>query len=256
MDERPIGIFDSGLGGLSVLKEAMGLMPNERFIYYGDNRNAPYGEKPQSVIKELSFACVELLREKGVKAVVVACNTATSVAVEDMRRRFDFPIISMEPAIKPALAFAGESRVIVLATPATVKQQRYLNLVDALGAEERITNIPCGGLVDIIEGGELSGAKISDKLDELLFGVDTAAAAVVLGCTHYVLAKEAVAAALVRAGIKAALFDGNAGTVAQLKNVLAGKGMLSEGEGGVELYTSGDAERVIPIYKKVMGMER
>ena len=121
---RPIGFFDSGVGGISVLKTAWRLMPYENYIYYGDNINAPYGEKTEEQIKALSLAAGGFLFAKGVKAIVMACNTATSAAVKIMREKYNIPVVSMEPAVKPALLASGEGKVLVLATPATVTQAR------------------------------------------------------------------------------------------------------------------------------------
>lgn len=111
MDSRPIGMFDSGMGGISVLKTAWELLPDENFVYFGDDGNAPYGVRPVEEIKRLSFECARFLMEKGAKAIVIACNTATSAAINDIRRVLALPVISMEPAIKPALEESSGGRI-------------------------------------------------------------------------------------------------------------------------------------------------
>ena len=128
-DCRPIGFFDSGMGGISVLKTAYQKMPNENYIYYGDSANAPYGNKTEAQIKKLSLDAGKALFDMGVKAIVMACNTATSAAVILMREKYNIPVISMEPAVRPALAASAKGKVLVLATPATVSQSRYLGLL-------------------------------------------------------------------------------------------------------------------------------
>ena len=129
----PIGFFDSGIGGLSVLMCAMRELPREKFIYYGDNLHAPYGSKTEAEIKELSLECGKFLYEKGVKAIVMACNTATSASVKLMRDLYNMPVISIEPAVKPACEAQGNGKVLVMATHATIAQQRYRALLSRLG---------------------------------------------------------------------------------------------------------------------------
>ena len=249
---RPIGFFDSGLGGISVLKTAFELMPNENYLYYSDYKNAPYGEKSEEEIKELSLAAAKVLYKRGVKAIVVACNTATSASVKMMRDKFNVPVISMEPAVKPALDLDG--KVLVLATQATVSQNRYRKLLDRLDAGERVINVGCSGLVEMIEEGRTDKESIAEyfagKLDFLKTEkID----AVVLGCTHY---------SFIENGIKDYLdsnycndcrvFDGRFGTARQLKRVLTEKAIICNGEetGTVEFITSG-REDLLEMYKKL-----
>jgi glutamate racemase len=125
MSDKPVGVFDSGLGGASVLREALIRLPSENYIYYGDNQNAPYGEKSETEITRLAFGCADFLIGKGVKAMLVACNTATSAAIRAIREKLDIPVVSMEPAIKPACAEPGSGKILMMATPATTRLARY-----------------------------------------------------------------------------------------------------------------------------------
>ena len=254
MDSRPIGMFDSGMGGISVLKTAWELLPDENFVYFGDDGNAPYGVRPVEEIKRLSFECARFLMEKGAKAIVIACNTATSAAINDIRRVLALPVISMEPAIKPALEESSGGRILMMATPATCNQERYHDLLDRLDARRQVTNVPCMGLVERVEQGDLRPESFSDVLEELLGPfkgerVD----GIVLGCTHYPFVRGAIED-YARAHFEGAckLYDGHLGTVRQLARVLEREGLLSGGPGGrVDFYTSGDQERILPTFRRL-----
>ena len=232
-DCRPIGFFDSGVGGISVLKTVHALLPHENYIYYGDNANAPYGDKSEEAIRELSFAAGSFLYGKGVKAIVMACNTATSAAVIGMRRQFSIPVISMEPAVKPALAAGREGLVLVLATPATVSQGRYKGLLERLHAGSRVINIGCGGLVELIEQGRTDRRTVREYLEKQLAGLrGQRIGAVVIGCTHYSFIGRQIKDYIDDAfGADCALFDGRHGTAAHLRDVLRERDMLCGGAG-------------------------
>lgn len=247
-DCRPIGFFDSGVGGISVLKTAYEQMPKENYIYYGDSANAPYGERTESDIKALSLAAGEFLFSKGVKAIVMACNTATSAAVKMMRAEYNIPVISMEPAVKPALEASEGGKVLVLATPATVTQSRYLGLIDRLGAKDRVINIGCSGLVELVEYGKTDAQSIHQYLDKKLGAfADEAIDAAVIGCTHYSFVENHIKSYLQsRFNSNASVFDGRHGTARQLWRVLTEQDMLcqSTGQGSISFFTSGQASTV------------
>lgn len=254
-DRRPVGIFDSGVGGISVLKVARELLPNENFIYYGDNGNAPYGTKPENEIKRLAFNCADFLVQKGVKALVVACNTATSAAIRDIREQLNLPVISMEPAIKPALAAAKGGKVIMMATPMTCSLERYLLLLDALNGQDKVLNVGCYGLVERIEEGDFTPGRFDDLLKQVLGPYDGERIdAIVLGCTHYPFIERDIAQyAKKHFTGRCRIFDGNGGTVRQLGKVLSQNGLESDSAGGnVELYTSGDPAKTLPILEKLL----
>lgn len=239
---KPIGFFDSGIGGITVLREAFKILPNENYIYYGDNRNAPYGEKEEEQIQELTLACGEFLFYKGVKAIVMACNTATSTAVILMREKYKIPVISMEPAVKPAVQHLKNGKVLVLATPVTVSQQRYKQLLHTVGHEDNIISVGCRGLVELIEAGDFTSPAIEECLAHLLNdyeGMETDA--IVLGCTHYSFLRENISN-YVQRHLKGSpvILDGNSGTVRQLKRVLSEKGLLNnmQEKGTVEFFSS------------------
>ncbi len=254
---KPIGFFDSGVGGVSVLKEAVKLLPNENFIYYGDNANAPYGTKTEQEIQDLSLACGDFLISKGVKAIVMACNTATSVAVRQMREQYSIPVISIEPAVKPAMETSYDGDIIVLATEGTLAQPRYNLLLERLHATERVINVQCKGLVTLIEKGKIN-SKEMDEYIRCIFApysshrVDT----VVLGCTHYSFVKNKIKQFLYENfhGNRHVI-DGNGGTVRQLKRVLEEKGLLtaSTKKGKITFFSSGD-RKFIRLMKRLYQM--
>lgn len=242
MDCKPIGFFDSGVGGISVLKTAFKLMPNENYIYYGDNLNAPYGEKSEEQIKTLSLEAGAFLFSKGVKAIVIACNTATSTSVYMMREKYSLPVISMEPAVKPALSAVKDGRVLVLATPATVSQERYLSLLNKLNADDRVISVGCSGLVELIEQGRTDETSVHAYLERKLANLrGESIGAVVLGCTHYAFVEKEIKSYIDNAyHIDCPVFDGRHGTVWQLKRVLAQEGIecAQDGKGSVTFYSS------------------
>jgi len=239
---KPIGFFDSGVGGISVLKTACRILPNENYIYFGDNLNAPYGEKSEEEIKRLTLDACGFLYDKGVKAIVIACNTATSAAVIMMRETYNIPVISMEPAVKPALKDRNDGKVLVLATPATVSQERYLGLIERLDAHDEVISVGCGGLVELIEEGHTDEASIHAYLSKrLAFLEGQAIGAVVLGCTHYSFVEAPIKSyidKMTRADCP--VFDGRHGTSRQLERVLREHDMLCENsvKGSIRFFAS------------------
>ncbi len=247
--ERPIGVFDSGVGGLSVLAEMRRLLPREHFIFYGDNANAPYGLKDEGEIVRLTLAAVDILLSTDIKALVLACNTATSAAAPALRARLNIPVIGMEPALKPAQALRHGGKILVMATPATLKLPKFGDLMRLYG--EGAVPVPVRGLVERIERGEVSGPETEDLLRETLSPhLREPVDAVVLGCTHYIFAKEAIRKAV---GPDARLVDGNLGTARQLARRLEGQ-MRQEGEGSVTLLTSGDETACLPLMRRLMAV--
>ena len=249
--DAPVGVFDSGVGGISVLRDLRALMPDEDFIYFGDGANAPYGEKSSGEIRVLAWNVVEKLLDRGIKALVIACNTATAAAAPLIRERLDMPVVAMEPALKPASACAHGGKVVVMATPLTLSLDKFKRLMSEYGRDA--LPMPCPGLMDLVERGVVDGP----EMDEYLAGVrekigDVRVDAVVLGCTHYVFLRTAVE----RAFPGAQVIDGNGGTARQLKRLLEERG-LTRGESGhvgrVELITSGDPSE-IELMRKLLNM--
>ena len=242
-----IGFFDSGVGGVSVLRDAVCLLPCERFLYYGDNLNAPYGTKSEETIRTLATHVADVLLSYDIKALVIACNTATSAAAATLRQRLTIPVIGMEPALKPAAQQWHGGRILVLATTATLRQQKFQRLSEKYG-EHAIVR-PCPGLMDLVEEGELEGEKIDAYLKNVLSDYSGVRLdGVVLGCTHYVFLKKALSRLL--PGVP--LFDGNEGTARRLQSLLMQGGMLRpEGEGSVTFMTSGDEHVFIPLMERL-----
>lgn len=238
----PIGMFDSGVGGISVLREAVRLLPNERFIFYGDTKNAPYGTKTKEAVLALSRQVVGNLLDRHVKAIVIACNTATSAAAADLRAEYpDLPIIAMEPALKPASLLHSDGVVLSLATPGTIAGEKYAHLYALYG--EGVVSLPCPGLMEFVERGELGGPALAAYFENLFSPYrDKKVEAIVLGCTHYSFLKRPIAAFF--PGVP--LLDGNEGTVRQLRRRLEAQNLLAPAEstGGVELLSSGGGEPV------------
>ena len=251
----PIGVFDSGLGGASVLREALRLLPKENYIYYGDSANAPYGDRPESEITELTLHCVHQLLDMGCKAILVACNTATANCIDIIRTELNVPVVSVEPAIRPPCMQPGQGKVLMMATLATTRLERYLALQQRMPEPDRVVNIPCPGIVDRIEAGRLGDADFDDLFDAFLApyeGLETDA--IVLGCTHYVF----IPGAFRRAASRhlrgpCLLYDGNEGTVHQLVRVLEEHGLQNpHGSAAVEFHTSSDPAHYMPLFEYLL----
>lgn len=245
----PVGIFDSGVGGISVLRCALRLLPHERFIYYGDTAHAPYGVKPTQEVLLYAHQVVDALISRGVKAILIACNTATSVAASQLRQELELPIIGMEPALKPAAKLRHGGRILVLATPVTLSLPKFQRLMALYG--QGCMPVPCPGLMDLVETGELEGPAVEGLLSSLLAAyLHEPVDAVVLGCTHYVFLRGTVQKLFPRAEV----LDGNEGTVRQLKRRLEATDCLAPEDalGGVELLTSGSPQTVIPLMERLL----
>ena len=224
MDQRPIGLLDSGLGGIGVLGEALRQLPNEDYVYYGDTANAPYGDKAPEEVLGLVHQAVERLSELRCKAIVIACNTATSVSAGKLRQELDLPIIGMEPALKPASQLPGDGKILVMATRVTLALPKFQALMAQYGRDA--VPVPCPGLMECVERGELEGPKVTALLQQLLGPwLSQPVKAVVLGCTHYPFLRKTIAA-LFPAGTP--LIDGNAGSVRQLRRRLEEQNLLSD----------------------------
>ena len=243
----PIGVFDSGVGGVSVLRDMTRLLPSERFIYYGDCLNAPYGTKDEETIRTLALRAADVLLECDPKALVIACNTATSAAAQALREKLTIPVVGMEPALKPASFLWHGGRILVLATPATLRQAKFQRL-NALYGEHAVIR-PCAGLMEYVEAGDLGSDGLMSYLKDVLRDdLDRQLDAVVLGCTHYVFLKKTLRRLL--PGVP--LIDGNEGTARRLKSLLEeGRMLRGEGEGEVSFMTSGDQERFIPLMERL-----
>lgn len=224
LDQRPVGLLDSGLGGISVLGEALRQLPNEDYVYYGDTANAPYGDKTPEEVLGLVHQAVERLIELRCKAIVIACNTATSVSAGKLRQELALPIIGMEPALKPASLLPGEGKILVMATRVTLALPKFQALMAQYGWDA--VPVPCPGLMECVERGELEGPQVTALLRQLLGPwLSQPVKAVVLGCTHYPFLRKAIAALFPK---ETPLIDGNAGSVRQLRRRLEEQDLLSD----------------------------
>lgn len=221
-----IAVFDSGLGGLSVLRELQALMPNERFLYYGDRKNAPYGIKTTEEVRRLTLEAAAKLMNKGCKALVVACNTATAAAIATLRETYPHKVIvGIEPALKPAAEAFPSGPIGIMATDVTLREEK-LSVLMLHYPNTELVRIPAPGLVELIEAGK----PVNGLLAEILSPYKDNLKALVLGCTHYPLVKEEIQKVLPNS----VLFDGGAGTARQTQRVLKEKGLLFDGPGCVE----------------------
>ena len=246
----PIAVFDSGMGGISVLREMTKLMPNEDFIYYGDSKHAPYGTKTLEEVRALTIEHITyLIKEKHVKAVAVACNTATSAAVRILRDMYpDLPLVGVEPAIKPAVLATEHAKVVVMATPMTLREEKFHKLESLYDKQANIYPLPCPGLMEFVEQGILSGETLESFLHNLLDPYkDKNITGIVLGCTHYPFVKNQIAQVLG----DIPMFDGAYGTSKHLYNCLKECECLNDQKEGDILYGS-SKEDEIPIYKIFM----
>lgn len=233
---RPIGFFDSGIGGLSVLHEALKVLPGEHYLYFADSDNAPYGVRPKTEVRDLFLRAMDFLAEKEPQAIVVACNTATSVAIDEARARYPFPVIGMEPAVKPAVAVAApDKRALVFATELTLKEEKFHALVARVDAGQQVDYLPLQELVRMAEQFVFDDAVVLPYLRDKLaaFPLDRYDA-VVLGCTHFLFFKDAFRRVL-PAGIS--LIDGNLGTVNNLRAQLPD--LPADGPGRIDWFISG-----------------
>ncbi|MGL4316859.1 MAG: glutamate racemase [Pseudomonas sp.] len=260
MNGAPIGVFDSGVGGLSVLGEIRARLPEESLLYVADSGHVPYGEKTPEFIRERSQLIAEFLLAQGAKALVLACNTATAAAVADLRQRYpELPIVGMEPAVKPAAAATRSGVVGVLATTGTLKSARFAALLDRFASDVRVITQPCPGLVEQIEAGELASPHTRELLQRwveplLAEGCDT----LILGCTHYPFIKPLLRELL---PASVSLVDTGAAVARQLQSLLDQRGLRAPlGEARqTRLWSSGDPQqlqRVLPqLWGEVLDVE-
>ncbi|HXR00495.1 MAG TPA: glutamate racemase [Pseudomonas sp.] len=252
-NDAPIGVFDSGVGGLSVLGEINRLLPNESLLYVADCGHIPYGEKTPEFIRQRCAVIAQFFHDQGAKALVLACNTATVAGVADLRERYpDWPIVGMEPAVKPAAAATRSGVVGVLATTGTLQSAKFAALLDRFAGDLQVITQPCPGLVELIETGDLVSPAIRHLLQGyveplLAAGCDT----IILGCTHYPFLKP-----LLREMIPASisLIDTGAAVARQLQRLLSHKELLANGPRvSAQFWTSGDPENfrnILPLLWK------
>jgi glutamate racemase len=233
----PIGVFDSGVGGLSVLRDIRAALPRERLIYIADSGHVPYGSKTPEYIRDRSARLTRFLLAHGAKAIVIACNTATAAAAASLRAAFAVPIVGMEPAVKPAAAATKNGVIGVLATVGTLRSARYAALLDRFGDGIEVVTQPCPGLADQIEAGDLDGPATRAMIELYTAPlVARRADAIVLGCTHYPFVRPLIA--------DVALIDTGAAVARRLSHMLAERSLLNSAAapGTAAFWTSGDVD--------------
>jgi glutamate racemase len=235
-----IGIFDSGVGGLSVLADVQRVLPGEDLIYYADTAHFPYGSQPQDIVRARAEAVTRVLLDRGSKIIVVACNTATSAAIAHLRETFDVPFVGMEPALKPAAARTVAGKVALLVTPGTARGEKLAALLDRYGAEVTVAVVEAPGLAECVEAGAIDAPTTREVVRRALMPVRRGGADVLaLGCTHYAFLREVIEA---EAGDGIAVIEPSQAVAQQVARVLRKHGLLNpRASGGEVLYlTSGD----------------
>lgn len=252
LNHSPIGVFDSGVGGISVLRELCKELPNEQFLYYGDTKNAPYGTKTPEEVLGYCRDILDLFQKQQVKAVVIACNTATAAAAAPLRAEYPkLPIIGVEPAIKPAALTGSHPKVLVMATPMTLHLEKFRTLADSLVPLADLVTLPCPGLVELIERGEPNSKEVRSFLKHLLAEhLSDPPDAVVLGCTHYPFVLPTLTELFDK---KTLFFDGAKGTAKQLRRRLQEEGLLApaSSDGGVHFFSSNNDPETRALMQKL-----
>ena len=238
-----IGFFDSGVGGLTVLRDALKVLPNENYIYYADTKNVPYGIKPKETVIDLVKEAVQNIASHSIKVLVVACNTATSIAINELRKTFDFPIIGMEPAVKPAVKNTRDKRILVTATSLTLKEEKLERLLSEIDKRNIVDKLPLDKLVRFAEDFIFDSEDIENYLNESFkdYCFENYEA-IVLGCTHFIFFKDIIKRIIRKEDLK--IIDGNDGTIRRLIAILQDNNLFSMEKGGnVTFLNSGELEK-------------
>ena len=239
----PIAVFDSGVGGISVLRELVRQMPQENFLYYGDSANAPYGTRPTQQVQALCKHVVEHLLQLDIKALVIACNTATAAAINQLRRDYpDLIIVGIEPALKLAAARHPGGTIGVIATPVTLREEKFRQLKERCSQDCTVIPLSAPGLADLVEEGKANSPESEKLLRQLLEPYRSQLDALVLGCTHYPFATPTIQSIL---DSRTELLDGGEGTARETKHRLELAGLLSDGPGQIQILSSADDPEMI-----------
>lgn len=237
--DKPVGFFDSGFGGLTVLSKVSKQFPDENYIYFADTLNAPYGTKSVDVVKKLVFHAADVLAKENIKILVIACNTATGVAISDLRSMYDFPIIGMEPAVKPAVLDSRGKRVLVVATPLTLKEKKFKDLVAQVDINGIVDLLALPGLVEFAEKMNFNEDEIMPYLKTMFATVSVNEyGSLVLGCTHF-LYYRSMLKKLLPPGVH--IIDGTEGTINRVKNIISEKNIaVVRNTGSIQYIVSGN----------------
>lgn len=247
-----IAVFDSGLGGLSVLRHLRRRMPGERFLYYGDSAHAPYGVRSRAEVEALTLSTAERLMSRGLKALVVACNTATSAAIEPLRAKYpDLIVVGIEPALKLAADRFPSGRIGVMATPVTLREEKFCHLLTRYAAKCQVYKIPAPQLVPLIEEGRVDTPIMEQTLHGLLDPFADKMDALVLGCTHFPFASHAMERLL---GPRVAVLDGGDGTARETLHRLEAADLLEKGPGQLILENSLGTQDILRRSRRMLGL--
>ena len=248
---HPIAVFDSGLGGLTVLRALRARLPHEDYFYFADTRFLPYGDRPESFLKERGVLIAHALEKRGAKALVIACNTATAAAAEAIRAAIDLPIVALEPGVKPAVGLTRSGVIGVLATTRTLASERFQRLVGNHANHLRVMPQACPGLAEAIETQGPDSPEVARLLDVFVSPLAAAGAdVVVLGCTHYPWVAEAIAR---RMPVGTTLLDTGEPVARQLERLLAAGQLLGGGQGRLSVATSGAPAAVSATVDRLWG---
>ena len=251
-DPRPIGVFDSGVGGLSVLRHLHARLPHEHLLYVADSAFIPYGDKPASLVRDRSFHIADKLIGMGAKLLVVACNTATAAAIHELRAHYSLPIVGMEPGVKPGVTHSRLRRVGILATEGTLRSNKFAALMERYGAGAEVFLQPCPGLVEQIERGALNSSATRTMLERFLAPllakqIDT----VVLGCTHYPFVQPLIEQIV---GSHIQVIDTGPAVARHVERLLDEYAIANrENQGSVRFFTSGDDATLQPLFATLWG---
>lgn len=249
LKNAPVAVFDSGVGGISVLKELVALCPNEHYLYFGDSANAPYGEKSTDEVRTLTLRAADMLFERGAKALVVACNTATAAAIHILRETYpDRIIIGIEPALKMAADQFPTGNIGIMATAVTLREEKLAHQLERF-PEATVARIGAPGLVELIEQGKAESKETEELLRRILTPYMGKLDALVLGCTHYPFVKDSIAKIL---GPHTQILDGGAGTARQTKRCLEQAGLLNDGPGSVTIENSLGTPEMLELSAKLL----
>ncbi len=250
MNNFPIGVFDSGVGGLSILSQIHHLLPQETTIYVADSAYMPYGEKSDEQIVERAVRIVSFFQEKKVKAVVVACNTATIAAIESLRSKFELPIIGTVPVIKTVAELTKTGKVAVFATPSASKSEYMSSLIEKFASDIRVLKIGESHLENLIETGNINSPEVEKILQQELEPLlNTGVDAIALGCTHYPFVKEKIEEIV---GPNVVVCDSGGAVARRLKQILETEHLLSLQRGTDAYYTTGDSQKFEEVASKLM----
>ena len=243
-----IAVFDSGIGGISVLRELVKQMPGENFLYFGDSANAPYGEKSTQQVKELTLSAAQRLSGRGLKALVIACNTATSAAIKELRQTYpELIVVGIEPALKPAADRFPQGHIGIMATQVTLREEKLHNQL-ARFPNMQVALIPAPGLVELIESGKADAPETDALLRSVLSPYAGKLDALVLGCTHYPFVKAAIQKILP----ETLLLDGSEGTARHTKHLLEEAGLLENGKGFVQVESSLSDPQILALAMELL----